>query len=135
MTLPLLGSDGWDEITNNAGAEVAGCYYSNHYSPDADDPEVRNFVNKYRARHHITPNALAALGYDATYILAEAIERSGSTAPERVKAALFRTDRKFVTGRIKFDGQGNPVKPAIMLKVVRDFAGKLRTEYAGTVNP
>jgi branched-chain amino acid transport system substrate-binding protein len=135
MTMPLLGGDGWDEITNNAGAEVVDCYYSNHYSPEAADPDVKAFVGKYKARYQITPNALAALGYDATYILAEAINQAGSLAPERIKAALFQTNRKFVTGQIKFDRQGNPVKSAIMLKIVKNPAGKLMTAYAGTVNP
>jgi hypothetical protein len=55
--------------------------------------------------------------------------------PEPLKIALLRTNRKFVTGRIKFDTTGNPVKPAVMLKIVKDTAGKLKTEYAGTVYP
>ncbi len=135
MTMPMIGADGWDEITNNAGDEVLDCYYSNHYSPDADDQDVITFVQKYKEKFNVTPNALAALGYDATYILAEAIERAGSTDPAKVKEAMFETDRKFVTGNIKFDKDGNPVKSAVMLKIVKGSDGKLTTEYAGTVNP
>jgi branched-chain amino acid transport system substrate-binding protein len=135
MTIPMLGGDGWDEITNHAGTEVVGCYYSNHYSPEADDQAVREFVGKFKARYRTTPNALAALGYDAAYILAEAIDRAGSVAPERIKAALYQTDRKFVTGRIKFGADGNPLKTAIMLKIVEDPTGKLVAAYAGTVEP
>jgi branched-chain amino acid transport system substrate-binding protein len=135
MTMPLLGGDGWDEITNNAGAEVVDCYYSNHYSPDAADADVKAFVAKFKAQYHATPNALAALGYDAAYILAEAIQKAGSPAPEQIKAALSQTNRKFVTGQIKFDRHGNPVKSAVMLRIVKNPAGKLMTEYAGTVNP
>ncbi len=135
MTIPMVGADGWDEITNNAGDEVLNCYYSNHYSPEANDPEVKNFVKKYEAKYKITPNALAALGYDATYILAEAIQKAGSTQPEKIKAAMMKTNRKFVTGRIKFDAKRNPVKSAIMLEIVKGADGKLATKYAGTVNP
>lgn len=135
LTIPMVGADGWDEITNNAGDEVLHCFYSNHYSPDANDPDVKSFVKKFEAKYKITPNALAALGYDATYILAEAIQKAGSTNPEKIKAAMMKTDRKFVTGRIKFDANRNPVKSAIMLEIVKGADGKLATKFAGTVNP
>ncbi|MGD8399706.1 MAG: ABC transporter substrate-binding protein [Bacillota bacterium] len=135
ITIPLLGSDGWDEIVNNAGAEVVDCYYSNHYSPEDVDPDVQAFVRKFKTRYRLTPNALAALGYDAAHLLVEAIKKAGTVEPEPLKTALFQTNRKFVTGRIKFDATGNPVKSAVMLKIIKDSTGKLKTEYAGTVNP
>jgi branched-chain amino acid transport system substrate-binding protein len=135
MTIPMMGGDGWDEITNNAGDEVINCYYSNHYSPEADDKEVKDFVTKFKEKYDITPNALAALGYDATYIVAEAIAKAGAVEPEKIKNAMFETDRKFVTGNIKFDDSGNPVKSAVMLRIIKGQDGKLTTEYAGTVNP
>lgn len=135
LNVTMLGADGWDEITNNAGDEVLGSYYCNHYSPLSDDPDVQTFVQKYSEKFNMTPNALAALGYDATYILAEAIERAGSTDSEMIKAALMETDGKYVTGYIRFNEQRRPVKSAVMLKVTKDAAGKLITEYAGTVNP
>lgn len=135
INIKLLGADGWDEITNNAGDEVLGSFYCNHYSPLSDDPDVQSFVKKYTEKYKITPNALAALGYDATYILLDAIERAGSTDPETIKAALMETDGKFVTGNIRFNEQRRPIKSAVMLKIVKDANGKLATEYAGTVNP
>ena len=135
INVTMLGADGWDEITNNAGDEVLGSYYCNHYSPMSDDPDVQTFVKKYNEKFGITPNALAALGYDATYILMDAIERAGSTNPEQIKAALMETDGKFVTGNIRFNEQRRPIKSAVMLKIVKGADGKLATEYAGTVNP
>ena len=135
INVTMLGADGWDEITNNAGDEVLGSYYCNHYSPMSDDPDVQTFVKKYTEKFGITPNALAALGYDATYILMDAIERAGSTNPEQIKAALMETDGKFVTGNIRFNEQRRPIKSAVMLKIVKGADGKLATEYAGTVNP
>jgi len=134
LTIPMLGADGWDEITNNAGDEVIDCYYSNHYSPDANDPEVKTFVTKYTDKYKVTPNALAALGYDATYILVEAIAKAGSTDPEKIRLAMMDTNRKFVTGNIKFNEKRNPVKSAVMVKIIKK-GGKLATEFAGTVNP
>ena len=135
LNVTMLGADGWDEITNNAGDEVLGSYYCNHYSPMSDDLDVQSFVKKYTQKFGLTPNALAALGYDATYILIDAIERAGSTDSDIIKAALMDTNGKFVTGNIRFNQQRRPVKSAVMLKITKDAAGKLVTEYAGTVNP
>lgn len=135
INITMLGADGWDEITNNAGDEVLGSFYCNHYSPESDDPDVQTFVQKYTEKFKMTPNALAALGYDATYILLNAIERAGSTDPEMIKAALMETDDKFVTGNIRFNEQRRPIKSAVMLKIVKNTEGNLVAEYAGTVNP
>ncbi len=135
LNVAMLGADGWDEITNNAGDEVLGSYYCNHYSPMSDDLDVQTFVEKYTEKYDMTPNALAALGYDATYILMDAIERAGSTDSDLIKAALMETDGKFVTGNIRFNEQRRPIKSAVMLKIVKSADGKLITEYAGTVNP
>lgn len=135
LNVTMLGADGWDEIINNAGDEVLGSYYCNHYSPMSDDPDVQSFVKKYTEKFGITPNALAALGYDAAYILIDAIERAGSTDSNSIKAALMETNGKFVTGNIRFNQQRRPVKSAVMLKISKDATGKLVTEYAGTVSP
>ncbi|NLW48108.1 MAG: ABC transporter substrate-binding protein [Firmicutes bacterium] len=135
INITMLGADGWDEITNNAGDEVLGSFYCNHYSPFSDDQDVQTFVQKYTQKYNMTPNALAALGYDSTYILLKAIERAGSTDPEMIKAALMETDDKFVTGNIRFNEQRRPIKSAVMLKIVKGADGNLDTVYAGTVNP
>lgn len=136
LNIPMVGADGWDEITNNAGDEVLNCYYANHYFPEANDPKVKNFVKNFKTKYKgVTPNALAALSYDATYIVAEAIQKAGSTASAKIRAALMKTNGKFVTGSIRFDAKRNPIKPAVMLKIVKGADGKLTTQYAGTVNP
>lgn len=135
LDVTMLGADGWDELTGQAGDEAIGSYFCNHYSPDADDPDVEKFVRKYRGLYNATPNALAVLGYDSTYILLEAMERAGSTDPQKVKEAMMETDQKFVTGHIKFDAHHDPVKSVTMLRIIKGADGKLATEYVGIVNP
>lgn len=134
---PMLGADGWDEIANNAGDEVVGCYYSNHYSPDADDAEVKSFVEKYKAKYKgEIPNALAALGYDSTYIIADAIKAAGSTDPDAIADAMMKTNKKFVTGQISFNETHNPVKSAVMVKLEAGAEpNKPKVVYSATVNP
>lgn len=135
LKIPMVGADGWDEITNNAGDEVLNSFYSNHYSTDSQDPEVQAFISAYKAKYNETPNALAALGYDSAMMVVDAIKASGSVNPTKIRDALAKTDKKFVTGQIKFDASNNPVKSAVMLEVVKGADGKLTTKYAGTVNP
>ena len=136
MMMPLLGADGWDEITNNAGDEALNGFYSNHYSPDSDDPRVKKFVASFKAKYKQDPNALAALGYDTAYLVAEAIKNAGTAADsQKIRDAMAALDMQLVTGRIKFNEKRNPVKSAVMLEVVKGADGKLTTKYAGTVNP
>src|ERR1039458_8298111 len=54
ITVPLMGGDGWDsDKTFEIGRDaVNGCYFTNHYSPDEDRPEVKAFVSAYRAKYN-----------------------------------------------------------------------------------
>ena len=133
ITVPLLGGDGWDSprLFEIGGDALNGCYISNHYSVDDPSPAIQKFVGDYRARYKQTPDALAALGYDAAKILADAISRAGSTDAEKIRAALVATkDYAGVTGQITIDKDRNAVKPAVVLKIDN---GKF--VYVETVKP
>nr|MBA3499607.1 ABC transporter substrate-binding protein [Deltaproteobacteria bacterium] len=71
ITAKFLGGDGWDseELPKIAGDAVNGNFFTNHYAPEEDRPEVKNFVAKYKAEFNATPDGLAALGYDAALVL------------------------------------------------------------------
>lgn len=135
IRVPLLGADGWDEVAGKADTWMMPAFYSNHYSPESTDPDVVKFIQAYKARFGVEPNALAALGYDATRIILKAIEAAGSANPQDIQKALLNTNGKFVTGNISFDANRNPVKSAVMVEIVAGADNKLTTRYAGTVNP
>jgi branched-chain amino acid transport system substrate-binding protein len=121
---------------DNAGDEVLNSYYSNHYTTDSDDPDVKNFIEAYKAKYNgEVPNSFAALGYDAAYMLADAITAAGSTDSVAVRDALAKTSKKFVTGQISFDEKHNPVKSAVIIQVVKGENGKLAAKYSTTINP
>lgn len=115
----FLGGDGWDspDLVTIGGEAINGGYFSNHYSPDDNDPEVKKFISDYKAKYNQVPDALAALGYDATKMLLEAIKNSGSTDGTAIAEALKKTDITSVTGHIKLDANRNPVKSAVMIKI------------------
>jgi branched-chain amino acid transport system substrate-binding protein len=131
---PIVGADGWDGLTENAGDEVLNGYYSNHYAADSTDPKVVNFVGAYRQKFNSTPVSFAALGYDSLYMVRDAISRAGGTDSVKVRDELARTDGSYVTGKLTFDSRRNPIKSAVMLEIVKQGNG-LATAYKTTVNP
>jgi len=120
LTVPLMGGDGWDspKLWEIGGEALNGCFFSDHYSTDDPSPVVQKFVTEYKSRYKQTPDALAALAYDAAKILAEAFTRAGTTEGAKVRDAIAATkDYQGVTGKITIDKDRNAVKPASVLKV------------------
>ena len=134
VNTPIVGADGWDGLTENADDSVLNGYYSNHYAEDSDSPAVQKFVKNFEAKYGKKPNSFAALGYDSVYMLKDAILKAGtSTDIAKIREALEATDADYVTGHIKFDEKRNPIKSAVMVKMVKEN-GKLSQAYAATVD-
>ena len=118
---PLLGADGWDapELWELGGDALNDCYISNHYSVDDPSENIQKFVHNYRQRFgNLTPDAHAALAFDALRFLADAIQRAGTTEGQKLRNALAET-KNFpgVTGIISMDQYRNAVKSAVILKL------------------
>ena len=135
INTPIVGADGWDGLTENAGDEVLNGFYSNHYAADSTEPKVKNFVTSYKEKYSLTPTAFAALGYDSVYMLKDAILKAGKVDSEAVRAALEATNGDYVTGHLTFNEKHNPVKGAVIVELVKGSDGKLTTVYKTTVNP
>ena len=121
MTQPLLGGDGWDapELWSLGGDALNGSYISNHYSVEDPSPAIQKFVADYKLHYgNLTPDAHAALAYDAMRFLADAIQRAGTTNGPKLRDAIAAT-KNFpgVTGIISFDSERNAIKPAAVLKL------------------
>ena len=129
----MLGGDGWDspELMKVGGNAIIGGYFTNHYSPDRKDPVAEAFIKKYKERHGIVPDALGSLGYDATRILLETLDKVKKPKPEEIaKALATMKNHKGVTGTISFDANGDAVKSAVILKIE-----KTGFRYVTTINP
>jgi branched-chain amino acid transport system substrate-binding protein len=136
ITVPLLGGDGWESVTNIGGEAINGAFYSNHYSADEPRPEVKSFVDKYQAKYKATPDSMAALAHDSMYLLKNAVEKAGPAADLAAQRVAVRDaiagtkDFQGVTGKISMDAQRNATKPAVVLKIV----GK-NTTAAASISP
>ncbi|MBP2633331.1 MAG: braC 3 [Firmicutes bacterium] len=121
ITAKFLGTDGWDDpkMVDVAGKDaVEGNFFSNHYSAQDTDPHVKSFVDAYKAEYNQEPSALAALGYDAGLMIADAIKRAGSDDPEKIRTALEQTKNFQVsTGIISLDDSHNPIKSAVVIEM------------------
>jgi branched-chain amino acid transport system substrate-binding protein len=129
----LIGGDGWDspELVKIGGTAIIGGYFTNHYSPERQDKVTQDFIRKYKEKHGIVPDALAALGYDATMILLQSLDKAKKpTSEELMKILSLLSNFKGVTGTISFDKNGNAVKSAVILRVEKDGF-----KYVTTINP
>lgn len=120
IEVPLLGGDAWDspKLVEMGGTAINGSYFVNHYSPDDKDPRIQNFIEKYKKEYGEVPDSMAALGYDATIVLVDAIKRAGTTDKKAVRDALAATKNfSAVTGILTMDKDRNPVKSAVILQI------------------
>jgi len=121
LTIPLMGGDGWGspELLKIGGESVEGIYYSTHYSPENTAPQVLEFVANYRERWGgETPDAFAALGYDAALLLIDALERAGTTESAALRDSIASTRGLLgATGRTDIDENRNPSKAATIMTV------------------
>lgn len=129
LAADLVGGDGWQTVAPSTLAN--GIFVGAPFSAQDPRPEVRAFVTAYTKKYGTTPDGNAALAYDATKLLAHAVERVG---PDRRKirdylATLSDGEAyRGVTGAIRFRADGDPVGKSIVMTRVRN--GELLVEAA-----
>jgi branched-chain amino acid transport system substrate-binding protein len=112
----LVGGDGWQTVAPSSLAE--GVFVGAPFSAQDPRPEVRAFVDAYTRKYNATPDGNAALAYDATKLLAHAVEEVG---PDREKIRDYlanlndATAFRGVTGPIRFRADGDPVGKGIVM--------------------
>lgn len=124
VTSVFLGGDGWAGVTTDT-AVSEGVYVGAPFSAEDPRHEVREFVDAFRAKFGREPNSFAALAYDATMVIAQAIERGGPTRQAiRDQLAAMRDGDPYrgVTGQIAFHPTGDVVGKAMTMTRVRHGA-------------
>lgn len=116
----LLGGDGWSspklyEIAKDA---MNGHYFSNHYTTESTDPKTVQFVKNFKAKYNEDADVMAALAYDATYMMAEAIKNAKEITPDAIRDGLAKIkDFKGVTGNITMNDNRDAIKSAVVVKI------------------
>jgi branched-chain amino acid transport system substrate-binding protein len=82
--------------------------------------KVKAFIAAYNKEYgHDPESAFAALGYDAVYLMVNAIKKAGSASPKAIKTALAAT-KGFdgVTGTVSYQpGQRIPQKTVTIVAI------------------
>ncbi len=139
---PLVGGDGWvsDRLVDIGGDALEGCYFVNHFWQGSEDQAVQSFISTYKQKFGSSPDALAALGYDAARFLFAALKQLAADDPDgfrtlvgtptsateqprkealkKLRDILAATkDFPGITGSIGMDEHRNAVKPAFFLTI------------------
>jgi branched-chain amino acid transport system substrate-binding protein len=127
LDLPVLLTSGQtiEAMTEAAGGDssIFEGFYGLGYTLPAGFgvlDKVTTFADKFAATYPELPIARgAANGYDAMYVIAEAIRTAGSTEAEAVRDALGRVSYQGVGGLLEFDDE-NQAHPQLYLLQVQD---------------
>ena len=123
MKQPLMGGDGWEspKLIEIGGKALEGCMYTNHYFYGDPNPMVHNFVQKYKERYGSIPDGMAALGYDAARVLADAIKRAKKLDGPSLRDAIAATKSfQGVTGTITLGPDRDAVGKKIVIEEVKN---------------
>jgi branched-chain amino acid transport system substrate-binding protein len=122
----IMGGDAWEasDLMENCGDLCKGLYFSSHFGALGAKGKALAFVEQYQARTHQSPTAFAALGYDATELMLEAISQlDGLTgnlftdrAAVREKLAAIQ-GFEGVSGVVNMTASGDPAKSAVVIRI------------------
>ena len=109
MTIPWIGS----AVTTTAGAvklagpALWGVYGITDFAVDAS-PESKVFARLYGAVSNIPPDFYSSWTYDAIGVLCAAINKAGTTDPNKIREAILSTKGyKGAEGEYNFDEFGD----------------------------
>ncbi|MFC0531192.1 ABC transporter substrate-binding protein [Phytohabitans kaempferiae] len=94
----IVGSIGMAGAINPLGAQGNGVFWPTNFSNLVDNPQVKNFNERYQKMFDALPNNYAAAAYDEVWFLARALKQANSTDREAINTALQEV------GAAGFDG-------------------------------
>ncbi len=109
LDLKFAGSTSLSEpsFIQLAGEAANGVYSANDFIPGVPTERVQAFVKTYTRRYKVLPEIWASTYYDATHLIARAIQAAGSTDPERLRSAFFSLRYTGVLADYRFDPNGD----------------------------
>lgn len=121
FTAPILGADAWDSprLVEIGGPQALdNTYFTNFYSVEDKNPVSSKFVEAYKNEYGDTPDSMAAMGYDAAYLLVDAIKRANSTEPNKIREALAATQNfKSVSGDMNLNATHDAVRGVVIIEM------------------
>lgn len=125
-TGPFMGADAWgnSELMDLCGDDCKGHYFSTHYAAAGATGATKEFIDKYKKLYGYQPADVAALTWDAINVVLAGIQNAGKiTGNARKDRKAIRdgisaiTEVKGITGNMKFDSEGDPIKCAVVVRI------------------
>ena len=113
IMVPVIAGDGWSGIEN--AMEVHDVSIALPFSSNEDRPDARRFVEAYKAKYRVDPDAYAALAYDAAIAMARAAAQGKTRTGTREALASMRDTRGYATGAVRFSRAGDPIGRSMRL--------------------
>jgi len=123
---PIMGSDSWGsaELMKLCGEACYGYFFSTHYAAAGAEGATKEFIDQYNSKYGYVPDDVAALTWDATRLLLDAIKNTngltGNIEKDRdaIKDQLGKIkDFEGITGKMTFTPEGDPTKCAVIVKI------------------
>jgi len=92
------------------------------YFHESDPSEAAQaFIKKFTAKYNKKVDSWSPYCYDAMYLMADAINRAGSTDKAKIKEAIASTTNfKGATGITNFEGAREPVGKDLIVLIVEN---------------
>jgi len=121
LHIPLIGGE--DLMVPefySLGEEAAGTLIYAGFNPNSDNQRIKKFVSNFRNKYKRDPSRVAALSYDAYYVLAKGIETAKSLRPYHIRESLMKT-KNFpgITGITSFNENREAIKEPFLLELKR----------------
>jgi branched-chain amino acid transport system substrate-binding protein len=107
-----------DTTQGAAGGAAEGVIFAAGFISSTPDPKVQAFVTRYKELYGHEPNDFAATGYDAIYLIANAIEKAGNTEAKSIADTLKSISYEGVEGVFRFNENGEGLRDMFIGKVV-----------------
>ncbi len=121
ITVPILGADAWDspKLVELGGPQALNnTYFTNFYSTEDTNPTSNAFVEAYEKEYGQKPDSMAAMGYDAAYLLVDAIKRANSTEANKIREALAATkDFSSVSGNMNISDTHDAIRGVVIIEM------------------
>ncbi len=123
---PFMGADAWgnSELMDLCGDDCKGQFFSTHYAAAGATGDTKTFIDRYTEKYGYQPADVAALTWDATRIVLKGIQDSGKVdgkvrkVRKGIKNAIAGiAEVEGITGAMKFDAQGDPIKCAVVVRI------------------
>ncbi len=113
----FVGGDGWSG-DDTLLKELEGGFFTDHYAPDVPWAAGKKFVEAFKKKFNQAPSSLAACGYDAAMVLADAIKRAKEDTPKGIRDAIAETkEYAGATGSITINKDRNADKAIVFVQI------------------